>query len=291
MSKRKKTISPLRAAARTRLSAFGEAFARPLLKAVRPILSELGDSATLVGSSVLLRVGDRHFALTAAHVADEPGELLIAGDDATFYLPEIETTRPPGGIRDGDAFDIGFVELPRELAEALGGVKFLTPADVDVDDQMAPGPFYTFIGYPTVNQRLDTERRHFDPLATVFTNPEETSKIPAPFNAATHVAMRYDRGKAIGADGRRQALPSQKGVSGGGMWRVDALRGSALANKLVAITIYAQTTGTRLMIGTRVTLHLEAIRHRYPELGPLIPHASGLTVRVKDAETEAVTPP
>src|SRR5215218_1713919 len=80
------------------------------IPAVRPIFTVDGrERPDAHGSCVLLRVGDRHFALSAAHVFDsmEENELYIAGETHLLSLPRNwhGTPMPGSGKREDDKID------------------------------------------------------------------------------------------------------------------------------------------------------------------------------------------
>jgi len=84
-----------------------------------------------VGSGLYMRLGDRFYLVTAAHVLDlcECGvylpHLAHLGDPLSGAM--VVTGKPPGQSRARDPFDIGFVRLSAAEASEIGYDKFRGP--------------------------------------------------------------------------------------------------------------------------------------------------------------------
>ena len=292
-------MSPEKRIARTlvRYTLFTTAarFGKEYRYAVRPILLERDGGAALIGSGILFQVGQRFFVFTAGHVAADStnGTLLIGSVTATWHLPPFRGTAPDAGGKD--PYDVAFTELPKELAEEFAGCRFLTPGETDVDDQLAPGGAYTFLGYPHRAQNLDPEREHFAPIGTIFTGRKLADRdyrrvsVPAKSQITAlpdyHVAVLFDSTKVISFDGKR-AIGHQHGISGGGLWRRDDLQRSS-SPKLVGVILGAQTKGTRAALATRITVLFELLRHTYPDLDEFLPRSRTLHLEVERGDAPA----
>jgi hypothetical protein len=255
---------------------------------VRPILLERNEAAELVGSGILFQAGQRHFVLTAGHVAAEGvnGTLLIGSASETWHLPPFKRTI--AGEDGKDPYDLAFAELPGDLAQEFTGCRFLRPEDTDVDDRIAAGRFYTFLGFPHRAQNLDYTGNRFSPTGTVFTGLELSEKdyarvsVPAPSQITAspdiHVAVSFDSTKVMSPAGKR-AIGHQHGISGGGLWRRDDLAGQG-SYKLVGVVLGAQTSGTRAACATRIAVMFELLRAAYPDVDDALPRSQVLRTQV-----------
>lgn len=263
------------------------ALGRQYLNAVLPIGIQYDEErAELIGSAVLLRIGDRPFVITAGHVADwsERGELMIGGRESFWMLPPLRSSDHPGD-RQKDPYDIAFAELGSETAAGLGDVRFLESHELDVNSHAAAVPFYTAIGYPVIHQNYDASRQHFNPLATVFSDvalPGDAFRRISTglFTAAANVAINFNQQKVVAGDGLL------RGLSGGGLWRFESLVDPTASDVLVRITIHAHHHGTKALVATRINAFLAAILHVYPELASHIPASETISVNVRTAEKE-----
>ena len=109
------------------------------------------DNPKLLGSSVPFRVRRRTFLLTAAHVLDENKRtnLYVAGPEKLIALEgSSHRVRAPFGDRQRDTLDFGFIEVTGTPDEQWSRYKFVTPADLDVDDAGSEHTLYAFVGFP-----------------------------------------------------------------------------------------------------------------------------------------------
>jgi hypothetical protein len=111
----------------------------------------------LIGSSVLLSVASRSFLLTAAHVLDKnrDSSLYIAGSaDIVALAGSSSRSGSPTGNRDDDRLDFGFVDISGTPSGQWSRFRFLTPADLDVDDIPTEETLYAFVGFPETKNRV-----------------------------------------------------------------------------------------------------------------------------------------
>src|SRR5580692_6129387 len=91
----------------------------------------------LVGSSLLLKVGDRRLLVSAAHVLDWNKEtsLYAAGPTRPILIEgESYRTQPPQTGRDDDSTDVGIVDVSSVPEKDWSRFRVLTAADLDVND-------------------------------------------------------------------------------------------------------------------------------------------------------------
>lgn len=257
-----------------------------MVSTVRPIysISKRGvrdaGTPTLVGSSVLLTVADHPFLLTAAHVIDQakPLGLGVLGEPNMVELGETRyfSTVAPKNDRTRDNVDVGFFELSAAQVELLGDVRFLGPADLDVDD--TPSYFtytrtkYVVVGYPAGRQGTLRNTSEVSPTPLFYmaqaAMPEKYSTLGVDVNR--HLLLPFDRKNVLSHAGRTTA-PNLNGMSGCGVWRIDSLHGlPGGRDQLVALFIEWHRGDHRLLIATRIDQCLHGIREAHPELAGLL---------------------
>lgn len=109
-------------AVRAFVSQRAQTLALRLAPGVRPIIAETSKGPELVGSGVLLRVGDGGFLLSAAHVLDERQRPLFVASAGGVLAVEGEfltSALPASGRRDDDQSDVGIVRLPASVARII----------------------------------------------------------------------------------------------------------------------------------------------------------------------------
>src|SRR5258705_550853 len=117
----------------------------------------------LIGSAFIVRVRDRDFMITAAHVLRENrGSNLFGGT---------RTLRPlqGGSIYRSNEVDIGVIPIEPVAHDALLDVARLRPEDTDVNDTPEPGVLYTFTGYPASRNKPDLRVKEVSNHPTLFT--------------------------------------------------------------------------------------------------------------------------
>jgi hypothetical protein len=128
----KKNKDPLQDHVRRLIQDRAEARGREYLRSVRPVGIEYDeDPAELIGSAVLLALGDDRFVLTVGHVADwgKQGALMLAGATEFVDMPALHTSAHPHG-RDNDPHDVAVGKLDPATVAKLGDVRFLSVEDL-----------------------------------------------------------------------------------------------------------------------------------------------------------------
>lgn len=246
------------------------------IPAVRPIFTVDGrERPDAHGSCVLLRVGDRHFALSAAHVFDsmEENELYIAGETHLLSLPRnwYGTPMPASGKREDDKIDVAFLEVPDSVVAEMGNCLWLAPENLVRPGGTHATRLYCTIGYPVRRSRVRSAALSVAAPADSYAGVSVDD--PAVFahlglSPNTHILISFDREKIISPHGVRVPTVKPYGKSGGGLWRFDSLVAPgipALANPLVGI-LTEWRRDEKLMVATRIELYVAALNQRYPGL-------------------------
>ncbi|OAI15567.1 hypothetical protein A1507_14170 [Methylomonas koyamae] len=207
-----------------------------LSRHVVPIFAEKPNGKPqLVGSSFLVSAGQDSYLVSAAHVFDE----LKFDNELFFYIAPATkrklsgslrlTKIPEGKIRKDDRIDVGVLKL-----EGIG----LTPyPEVDkvplTIDTFLPralpreGKQYLFVGYPESKSRVNPVARYVASEVYSFRNISATpQKYEAlGISAQSHIAVRFDRKRTVGPDGKIRAFPEPSGISGSPVWLLYDTRG------------------------------------------------------------------
>lgn len=230
----------------------------------------------LIGSGVLLRIVNRTFLLTAAHVMDyqEDGTLLIPGERGFmpvrgYFSP---TFLPHSGRRNDDQIDAAYYWLDEDcVAELHPSCAILGRADVSLDGEPARQTDYTFAGYPWRKGNVTVGR-----VATSFytctgyeSKKSEYEKYG--LKKSLHIAVRFRRRKTFHQGTRRVGTaPLLHGMSGGGVyaWTQEALKMSPVRLPLIGIA-NTYIPGRSLLVATRLHVYVGCIFHNQPDLAAI----------------------
>jgi len=180
-----------------------------------------GGNPRLEGSGVLLQIADAPFMLSAGHV------LKASEDAAIMPAPMMPGSRmiPMPGVpitftAEQRQVDVGFVRLPDEVASELKqhGKKFTTRADIDISAE-PPRAFYNVVGYPVKTNTPDYQAMRVDVLpfchATYLYDRDDVDSTPG-----VSIVLRFKQHTITRPDGETDRIPSLKGISGCGIWRL-----------------------------------------------------------------------
>jgi hypothetical protein len=239
------------------------------------------------GSGLLLRIGRRYFLISAGHVFDRtrhPVYLLGKHDENLRLVERAETTIDPAAQQPGQTMDLGYLQLARSEAETMGLENFLQPSNLIPRDAAAPRRWYLATGYPDKYQQRDLGRRLFRLQDIYYGSVEVRDPIYSRLGLSRdlHILIRFDR-RTIETPTSFGAPPSFRGMSGGGVWRLNPLEQYREDNKpmLAGIIIEQPARHKKVLLAHRIELVLAGIRQQYPELRDEIPPSPLVTVRVQ----------
>jgi hypothetical protein len=232
-----------------------------------------------LGTAVLLKINDKHFLITAAHVMDEnknprwATDIEIPGKNKFIPLngQVIKTPLPPSGKRNDDKWDTAVVQLNNDLITQLDHHDVLDINQVDPSDKPYKKSIYTFTGYPSTKQKMPKNGILTIEPVRYTSGPLDPDKFPEGYDFGPHLGIDYSKKKMIARNGKIQSPPDPHGVSGGGLFRIGTY--DDIANKknkpaLVGIAIEDHKTS---LIATNITVALEMIRADQPDLSDAIP--------------------
>lgn len=246
----------------------------PTTSATVPIVWESpdGETADQIGSGVLIRIADRVFLLTAAHVLNyrDDGHYLMPSEGG--YRPIIGkctfTSKSTFGRRSHNEFDIAFVWLDESCASRLDR-DYLILDRPDVFLETPSERFeYTFAGFPW--RRTRVEERCIEPNLTTMSGIEAKQSEYAALNldAKFFIVMRFHRRRAFSFRLNKPIKgPLPDGMSGGGayIWSEDALKNWPVRLPLAGIINYF-IQEKNLLIATRLHVFIQWIFQKYPDL-------------------------
>jgi len=177
----------------------------------------------LVGSCVLLRVSQRLFALTAAHVLDENVNetlFIVTPNTSVILEGQKHTTLSAYTDHRDDPIDVGVLQLDDPTSRELQEAQTLTLGCCDALASPLPNALYFACGFPhTKNRRANLT------TATVQANRFKffSKSLPPDFyqdvnrNVGQHFVVGFDKRHVI-QDNRDVTAPHPHGVSGGALW-------------------------------------------------------------------------
>jgi len=250
----------------------------PTFSATVPVVLERFDTKKLevIGSGVLIRIMNRTFLLTAAHVIDqqEDGTLLMPGKQG--FMPmngRFSSMRlPASGRRSDDKLDVAYCWLDNDCAAKLDSCcMVLEREDVSLEAKPDRRTEYTFAGFPWRKTNV-TEGRVETNSQTLTGIEAKTSEYETMgLSRSLHIAIRFHRRRTFHQGTRRVGTaPLPHGMSGGGVyaWTEEALRTSPVRLPLIGIA-NTYIPERSLLIATRFHVYVGCIFHNQPDLAAI----------------------
>jgi hypothetical protein len=198
-----------------------------------PFYTKQNGRVFVAGSGVLIVIGDKHFAVTTAHMFDacELARLALcvpSGAEGTTLLPfdKVEYHRPATKDpfhRKDEPFDFCVCELPADMVGPLCQCKkFLRLNQIDPFDKPHPYAWYTVLGYPGALNPTDMANRRLKADAMICCSRPycgERGEVKN-YNPKIHLQMAFAEELCTDGDGEPIPLPHPGGMSGCGMWRL-----------------------------------------------------------------------
>jgi hypothetical protein len=226
-------------------------------------------------TGVLYRIAQDHFILTAAHDLR-----AIIKHAIPLFIPPIVADAGPIALRgaifhttEEDGRDVAAIKLPSAIAEQLRpGREFLSHDKIARTDD-GKG-LYVVFGYPmawTVADPSGAMSSHpLIYLARTYTG----EMLPETyFDPKVHIALQFEEDAIEVTTGEPVQLPSMRGISGCGIWRVSDWNAESLAHcseknlRLVGLQHRRISSARRNYVqGTQIQYAIGRIADAYPEL-------------------------
>ena len=244
-----------------------------------PVLLQRSDERRpeLVGSGVLMRIINRVFLLTAAHVTDyqSEGALLIPGRQgfipANGYFAAM--CLPASGCRAEDKLDVAYFWLDDGCVSDLdGSCTILENRHLSLEASPLRRTFYTFAGFPWRKSRGRGRSIETDFWTFTGVEAQESEYRALGLTRSLHIVMQFHRKQAFHR-GKRRAMtaPLPHGLSGGGVyaWDEAAMKTSPVYLPLAGIAneFVAERS---LLIATRLHVYVSCIFQNQPDLAAMV---------------------
>lgn len=242
------------------------------------IISDEEGHSREIGSGTCINLNGRYFILTAGHVLRDAlskgrGIGIVGRGQPN---PLIDHYR---GIILDDILDLGWIEIDTDDAEILRK-SFISIERLKCSVQHLVADPVMICGYPaaliSIHSIGDWHRLRIQPLCfqTVTIEPDA---IPDAGDKTSEIFIKYPETGIEGEEGQTIELPEPYGISGGGIWVLNAkTKGPWSPDKAELIGIeHSWSESHRYLRGTQVQYGLDLIASRIPDLAPLIRHHIG----------------
>jgi hypothetical protein len=269
----------------------------PISKVTMPLFAEVNGQGWLCATGVLLRVREKHFILTAAHVFDNWNTMPIPlnitdGVNGNPFFPIGEVTlrrsptaNPRNRLAD-DPYDICVCDISLATAERIAAgnrFEFLKLSEVDAWNKQDPRSWYTVFGFPGELNKTEVEPKVLRSNACAYATVlylGERGEIPwSDADRGVGILMDYGPNTTRNDSGQTVIPPHPCGMSGGGMWQVVEY-GSNMGDwsvkslKLVGIQSAVHEL-EQVLRGTRIEHALRFIYRGHEDLRPEIEYHYG----------------
>ncbi len=260
-----------------RLLEFTQRIAPTLTRPLYPVCSaENPQRPTLQASSVLFRVANRFFVVTAGHVASLRKQLplvLLLRTGVVSIAGEWLVTGPPGP-QTSDPFDLAVLiphtamerELRRNHSLALKHFASLPP---DQEKAKVLGAYYLILGFPVSKQPRYLKSDAYEAFVWSQLSSECSAEEyhAANVNRKHHLLLEFDKRSVHTVRGRAVA-PDPLGASGGAVWWI-RVTSAGFDPRLVAVPIVWRRDAGQIL-ATRAYVALAAIWKVFPELQAIL---------------------
>ncbi len=259
-----------------------------LLKRTFPFYQLAKGGQVLFGTGVLLQIGDRTFAISAAHVFDVVEEVLRLGDRAVIHTCDpaapfldismwrVYKSKAPGGDRAVDWLDLAIAELPAEATARLRHRRPVRLSEIEVHDRHLVSGRYLVFGYPkmgsTLEENTNTLAYGILPyISTVYQG--QRGELPG-YDGDLEIALDFVPEDTTDHDGKPRPIFHPEGISGCGIWRLfeDPSQMDNWDTGLLKLVGIQHTWNHRIQVlrGSRFDCALFLIAEHYPELRPAL---------------------
>jgi hypothetical protein len=269
-------VESLDEAVRNRRHEVSETVTKQFHSSIRAVLvSEDGTNPRIIGSCMLLRVDDRNYVVTAAHIADELGAnaLYISGTvgaELVQLVGVIRKTAPPPGGRWKDKIDIAFWEIDTQNIRALGDVEFIDESQFSKNRAPLKNRLYLAAGYPFSRNKKNVNNVSKSIKTSLSKYTAELTENPAvaqeyDVSGTKHLFLKYQKFSETGS-GEKQTTFSPVGLSGGPL--IDLGNFASLERYIADSKVTGYIAGMTIerirkhnvLVAVRIQVIVEAIR-------------------------------
>jgi hypothetical protein len=247
----------------------------PNTEAICPIFLKRAGAEYMeqIGSSVVIKIKNRTFLLTVAHIIDflNLGHLFIPSVDgfAQLHGKYSSFKLPTGRRREEDIIDIAYFILNNKLSKCIHPtIKALERDDLHLTESIVEHDIYTFSGYPI--SKAKTKGKQYISEVFNFTGfaASKAEYQNLGYDVFFHILVHFNRKNSCTTKGIRQTAPHPKGISGGAVfsWPKDIkTRKKEPEFHLVGIG-HTYKEKQHCFIATRINAYLASIFKNNPEL-------------------------
>jgi hypothetical protein len=275
MVSRKDLSAEVLAAYDARIQQGVHASLHPFRSALIPLFSHKRKRPEIVGTAIGVAAGDARLLFTAAHVMRDFAQdtIFVSEDNGWRSLTGVAHKAETPGWKDpeDDRIDAAVFELDIESRSHWTG--WITPQMLRPGASAASGDRFVLAGFPRAKLKYDFDRGKLGPRAMpVFSSPIPSHEYTAlRAQPETHIVMGFNRERAV-QGGARVTAPVFRGMSGGMMlWAPGVIRPSDVSDTGLAAIFIEWPSPKRVLIGTRVDVHLKLLHARLPHLSHLFP--------------------
>lgn len=220
------------------------------------------------GTGVLIQVADRGFVLTAGHTLDGWGTvrfILLLGEDGGQV---VDLTRCPAEVtRNKEELDFAIIPLDSASHElVLRAKRFVRLSEVDISGENPINGIHAFFGYP-----VELVHRDYPQVLSFAIFYPTILSNDAELDGRVSIALQLDI-QHEDEDGSLVRLPSLKGVSGCGIWRLHRQGDDPREWNVdrIALVGIEHTVVKQIVKGVRINQVIRGMESRYPDLAPSI---------------------
>lgn len=228
-----------------------------------------------IASGVLVRIKKEYFIFSASHVFDQIGsKALLTGDGVggeILCLPGERFSSPKGnsGTHSDDIIDASVYRIQCKLPRRFKRYA-ITLDDFDNEINLREDSIYLSVGFRV--KRSNTSSNNVHSYREAFPTREVNGEVykQLGLNPEINIVLWYEEQMLL--DGKWQNSPIPRGFSGGAIIEVikqQTFWGIKYKQKLVGIVTEHRKKNKDLegvLIGTRTTVHLAAIKKFMPEI-------------------------
>jgi hypothetical protein len=269
-------IEELDDAVRRRRRELSEATAKHFHPSIRAILvTKNGAHPYIIGSCMLLRVDERNYVVTAAHIADELGMNALyvsgtVGGELVQLVGVIYKTKAPSAGKNQDKYDIAFWEIDEEKIDALGEVSFINESQFSKNRAPIKNRLYLAAGYPYSRNKKNINNAALTVKTSLSKYTAELTDDPAvaadfKVSGKDHLFLKFHKFSETDS-GDKQNTFAPVGLSGGPLFdlgnfaSMDRYTADSSKTGYIAGMTVEKISKRNVLVAVKIEVIVEAIR-------------------------------